>query len=395
MKQFLQSAVITTGLAIFSMLFGAGNLLYPLLVGMYAGDQTIVGIASFIVTAVLLPLLGLIVMILFDGNYEAFFARLGGNVGKLITFLCMIIIGPGLVIPRIVTLSHVMMTPFIPCAFLSTITPLSSFVFALIFLSITFLCTFKESSIVDLLGNLISPVLLAALGIVIVKGLFGAPAIMHNEQSLTSIITQNLFRGYETLDLIGAIFFSSIVVAMLRKTMGKAYDQDKHKRVALGFKAGLLGVSLLAVVYCGMAFLGAAYGNGLTPDASTLFREVSLRILGNKAAIIIAITVFMACLSTAIALSAVVTEYLRRELFNKKIGYIPALIAMLVSCIPLSIFGLASVLKITGGPLTYIGYPVLITLTLANFAYKIWGFKPVKLPAFLVFIVSLLSYLFY
>lgn len=307
----------------------------------------------------------------------------------------MMIIGPCLVIPRIVTLSHVMMTPFIPGTFLSTITPLSSLVFALIFLSITFASAFRESSIVDLLGNLISPVLLVALGIIIVKGLFGSPEIMHNQQSVISIITQNLFRGYETLDLIGAIFFSSIVVNMLRKTMGKSYDKDKNKRVTLGFKSGLLGVSLLAIVYCGMAFLGAAYGNGLTPDASTLFREISLRILGNKAAIIIAITVFMACLSTAIALSVVVTEYLRRELFNNKIGYIPGLVLLLASCIPLSIFGLSSVLKITGGPLTYIGYPVLIMLTFANCAHKLWGVRAVKVPVLAVFLLSVTSYLYW
>ena len=395
MKQFLQSHVVTTGLAIFSMLFGAGNLLYPLLVGMYSGDKTVIGIISFMCTAVLLPLLGLIVMILFDGNYETFFNRLGKSTGKLITLLCMIIIGPGLVIPRIVTLSHVMMTPFIPGEFLSSITPLSSLVFALIFLTITFLCTFRESSIVDLLGNLISPVLLIALGIVIVKGLFGTNSIACNTQSYVTIITDNLLRGYETLDLIGAIFFSSIIVTILRRTLGDSYDHDKKKRIALGFKAGLLGVSLLALVYCGMAFLGAAHGGGLTPNASTLFREISLRILGSKAAIIIAITVFMACLSTAIALSAVVTEYLRKKFLHNKIGYVPALILVLLSCVPLSIFGLESVLKITGGPLTYIGYPVLITITAANLAYKLWGFKPIKAPVFIVFALSLASYFYW
>ncbi len=394
MKQFLQSQVVTTGLAIFSMLFGAGNLLYPLLVGMYSGSQTVVGIMAFMITAVLLPLLGLIVMILFDGDYEAFFNRLGTSTGKAITMLCMIIIGPGLVIPRIVTLSHVMMTPFLPGEFLTTITPLSSLAFALIFLGITFLCTYRESSIVDLLGNLISPVLLIALGIVIVKGLFGTFAIAYNGQPMVNIITDNLLRGYETLDLIGAIFFSSIIVNILRKTLGDSYEQKKSKRIALGFKAGLLGVSLLALVYCGMAFLGAAYSVGLTPAASTLFREISLRILGNKAAIIVGITVFMACLSTAIALSAVVTDYLRHELRNK-IAYIPALILVLLSCIPLSIFGLESVLKITGGPLTYIGYPVLIAITAANLAYKLWGVTTIKMPVFIIFLISLASYLYW
>lgn len=395
MKRFFPSPIITIGLAVFSMLFGAGNLLYPLLVGMYSGDQTPIGIASFSITAIFLPLLGLIAMILFDGNYEIFFGRLGNYPGKLITFLCMIIIGPLLVIPRIVTLSHIMMTPFIPCSFLSTITPLSSFVFSLFFLGITFLCTFKENSIISILGNLISPLLLFALAIIIIKGFFGQIHINHNTEPVMNIITQNLLRGYETLDLLGAIFFSSIVVNLLKRNMGEAYELNKHARIIVAFQSGLLGVGFLGLIYLGMAFLGAAYGNGLTPDASILFREISLRILGNKSAIIIGVAVFMACLSTAIALSAVVTEYFRRELFNNKIGYIPTLILLLASCIPLSLFGLSSVLKITGGPLTYIGYPVLITITIANSAYKLWGFKPIKVPVIIMFVLSSISYFFW
>src|SRR2546428_785494 len=113
--------IITVALAIFSMFFGAGNLLYPLKVGIHAGTNTFFGLLGFIITAVFLPLAGLIAMILFDGNYELFFGRLGQRVGNFIIFISMIVIGPIIAIPRIVTLSHTMTAPFLPIALLQEI----------------------------------------------------------------------------------------------------------------------------------------------------------------------------------------------------------------------------------------------------------------------------------
>jgi branched-subunit amino acid permease len=63
------------------------------------------------------------------------------------------------------------------------------------------------------------------------------------------------------------------------------------------------------------------------------------------------------------------------------------------SSLPLSIKGLDYVAKLTGGPITYIGYPILIALTFCNLAYKLWGFKYVKTPVALVGLVSALSYI--
>ena len=76
MQKFYNSLIITTGLAIFSMLFGAGNLIYPLLSGAISGEHNLLGIIAFCITAVILPITGLLGIILFDGDYETFFYRL-------------------------------------------------------------------------------------------------------------------------------------------------------------------------------------------------------------------------------------------------------------------------------------------------------------------------------
>src|SRR5438105_15709989 len=104
--------LLTVAFAVFSMFFGAGNLIYPLQVGLTSGITGIVGLIGFLLTAVLLPFLGLLAMTLFDGNYNAFFNRLGVVPGQLLLCVCLMVIGPVIAIPRIVTLSHVMTAPF-------------------------------------------------------------------------------------------------------------------------------------------------------------------------------------------------------------------------------------------------------------------------------------------
>ena len=162
----------------------------------------------------------------------------------------------------------------------------------------------------------------------------------------------------------------------------------------LGLKSGLIGVTLLGIIYVGMSLLGAYHGHGLeAANAGELFREISFRILGLHGAAIIATAVLMACLSTAIALSAVVADYMHTEIFKRRVGYVPSLILVLAACIPLSVAGLGTILNVTGGWITYVGYPVLIALTFANIAYKLFGFPYVKIPVALTFIIVLLSYL--
>ncbi|NRB21530.1 branched-chain amino acid transport system II carrier protein [Candidatus Dependentiae bacterium] len=394
MKRIFQNHTISTGLAIFSMLFGAGNLIFPLAAGMQSGSQAILGVGSFLVTAVLLPLVGVLGMILYDGNYQQFFERLGKIPGKIFIFACMMVIGPIVAIPRITTLSHTMLAPHLSFVGLDQIAPYTSLIFAIIFLGITFLLTFRENNIVNILGYVISPLLLIALIVIIVKGLLNADEIIPNMQPAGDIIKKNLLRGFETLDLLGTIFFSAMIFTILKRTMGKKFETNQRLRMTVGLKSGTIGIVLLGLVYCGMGFLGAYHGHGLDAlNEGALFREISTRILGVHGALVIAIAVLMACLSTSIALGAIVAEYLQKTIAKNKISFVTALAIVLLLCLPLSIFGLDAVLALTEGAITFIGYPILITLTLCNIAYKFFGFKPVKIPVLLTLVGAVATYL--
>ncbi len=386
-----KTQIVSIAFAIFSMFFGAGNLIYPLVVGRDSGPLTAYGMIGFAITAVLLPLTGLVSMTLFDGDYETFFKRLGKAPGNFLIFTSMLIIGPLIAIPRIVTLSHTMVAPFIPITFLQNINTHSSFVFGLIFLGITFLATFRENKIVDVLGKYIGPLLLLSLTIIIGKGILTATTTTTSIDSAFNLFKLNFIRGYETLDLLGGMFFASIVITILKKTFGK--ECTTQELAVICFKSGMIGVLLLGIVYTGMSILGAYHGHGFAHvHAGELFRILSFNILGSRGAIIIGTAVLMACLSTSIALSAVVAEYVEHTILQNKFSYVTTLIITLLACMPLSTFGLGTVLALTGGPIVYIGYPVLIALTFCNIAYKLFDFKPVKLPVLATFILALISY---
>lgn len=392
MSRITKFHIISTGLAIFSMLFGAGNLIYPLIVGQESGNLVFFGMSGFLLTAVVLPVAGLIAMILFDGDYQTFFKRLGIVPGKLLIGSCMMIIGPIIAIPRITTLSHTMIAPFVPFAPLQEITIISSFLFSLLFLGITFLATFRENKIITILGNYISPLLLLSLTVIIVQGLITAQQVvtMSNEITAFELFKINLIRGYETLDLLGGIFFSSIIINILKQSVGA--DYTRHQLAIIGCKAGLIGVSLLGLVYAGMSLLGTFHAHDIIfTNAGELFSGIAFTVLGKHGAAIIATAVLMACLSTSIALSAVVAEYVQ-DISGNKMNFPTALFVTLLACIPLSTFGLGKVLALTAGPIVYIGYPIIITATFCNISYKLFGFKPIKLPVLITFIASVFSY---
>jgi len=394
MKKIFTSYTVTTGLAVFAMFFGAGNLIFPLVAGMQSGNQTPIAMVGFFITAVFLPLIGLIAMILFEGNYEQFFNRIGHTAGAICIWSCMMIIGPLIVIPRITTVSHEMISPFIPIDALKPITPLTSFLFALFFLSLTYIITHREKTIIEILGNILSPIKLITLTVIFFKGLWSAQTIIQNTEPTIEIFKSNLLLGYQTLDLIGALFFASIILHILKKTLGHDITSQPRALAWIALKAGLIGVSLLGIVYIAMSIVGAYHGHGCQDvNAGGLFREVCFKILGSYGTALFGIAIAMACLSTAIALSAIVAEYTQLIIFKNRIGFSTSLLLILIACIPLSTVGLGKIIEYTGGPITYIGYPVLITITLCNLAYKLFGFKPIKVPVLATLILACISYL--
>jgi len=380
MKDSNQSGVWTVGLAIFSMLFGAGNIIYPIKCGVLTGSQNYIGITGFILTGVILPIIGLIAMILFDGNYKRFFNRIGKIPGAFAILYCMLILGPLIAMPRCITVPFEMLKPFMP--------GISLPIFSILFAATTFAMTYKESKILSLLGNIISPMLLTSLAIIAGKGLLQARYITEQSVATSTIFLEQLTYGFQTLDLLGALFFAYIVLRILKSN--NQSKQIKVKNLAMiSLKSGVIAGILLMTVYVAFSYLGAYYAYLVNPDmnGAEMFRIISLHILNHYSMFVIMMAVLMACLSTITALAAVFAEYLHHDICHKKLNYgICLSITMIITTI-ISNFGLSNILHYSG-PIIDFGYPIITVITLCNLAHVLVGFQWIKIPVAMTAIIT-------
>jgi branched-chain amino acid:cation transporter, LIVCS family len=382
MRSISYARVLEISLVIFAMLFGAGNLMLPLKVGLLSGSKSLWGFAGFAATGVLLPLLGLLTIIGFDGDYNAFFSRVGRIPGALITLLCILALGPLIIMPRIVTFSYEMLQPFLP--------PMPVWLFAIGFLSLVFLATYRPGQLLAIIGKFLSPLKVVSLCIIVLAGLIYRVPVATVATPPLELLWAGVKYGFGTLDLLGTIFFGSIVVKLLKaQTQGEVSVRQRIKMAGI---AGIGASLLLGLVYAGMCLLGAFHGQGLEHlNEGQLFSTVSFRILGIYGAALIGFTVFLACFTTTVALAAVVTDYVS-SLLGGKIKYAKILAAVLAICLIPASFGLSFIMQFSM-PVIVAFYPVLIVIAACNALYKLVGFKIIKLPVFIAFIVSLVTLL--
>ncbi len=378
-----KSTILTTGLAMFSMFFGAGNVVFPLALGQYSQGNTLFAVLGLLITAVGIPFMGLIAMTLFDGNYKHFFERIGKTPGFIVAVFIMGLIGPLGALPRCIALSYSTLQLYFP--------DMSASLFSIGACLLIFLFTFKKNSILDVLGNILTPVLLLSLGFIIVKGLIVSPPMPVGDTNQIDIFFKGLNDGYQTMDLFGAFFFSSVVLSCL-KTENSEQQNDKQI-IKMALKASLIGASLLSLVYIGFSFVAAFHSENLIGiEQDKLIGTIAIQVLGPLAGVAACIAVALACLTTAIALAAVFAEFIHKDISQKKIGYIPALIGTLIVTYFISTLNFMGIAKMLV-PILQICYPALILLSVLNIAYKLYHFKPVKTPVLVVFAISLAGFL--
>lgn len=377
-----QSNTIATGLAMFSMFFGAGNVIFPLALGQFAQDKNFYAILGLLITSVGVPFLGLLGMTLFDGDYRTFFNRMGKIPGFFIAAIIMGLIGPFGAMPRCIALAYSTLSTYIPrmpIEFFSAISCL-----------LIFILTVKRNNIVNILGYFLTPVLIGALAVIIIKGLIFAPVTSPTDDlQPTAAFFEGFKQGYQMMDLIGAFFFSSVIIVCLKNDLPE-HDQNNHSKIIkLTLKSIAIAAPLLALTYIGFSYVAAAHSTELgNYKSDELISQISNIVLGKNAGLIVSVAVVLACLTTVIALAAVFAEYLHEDITFFKLGYTPALVLTLVVTYFISTFNFTMISTILG-PILEVCYPALIILTLANILYALFGFKPVKTPVAIMFFLSL------
>lgn len=105
---------LLVGFTLFSMFFGAGNLIFPPQLGAQAGVDTWPAMAGLAVSAVGLPILGVIAVVR-SGSLTRLAGRVHPVFATVFTILIYLSIGPCLAIPRTASTSFEMaVPPFLP-----------------------------------------------------------------------------------------------------------------------------------------------------------------------------------------------------------------------------------------------------------------------------------------
>lgn len=376
----MTTRILATGLALFSMFFGAGNIIFPLLLGLQTGQDAPYAVLGILITAVAIPLTGVVGALLFRGDLKEFFSRMGKGPGYFLMWLILALLGPLGGLPRCIALSHATFSYVLP--------DIPLWVFSLFACAFVYLLSVKKGKITALLGFVLTPMLLVAVGSLIVLGLWHLPE-MHSSgfQPKTSFL-HGLKQGYQTLDLLAAFFFSTIVLEGHKRAKAKEGFSLKPLLISCGIAAFLLGL-----IYAGLTYVAASYLPGTEAAQDQIMAVLAFLVMGKWGGFFAIIAVILACLTTAISLAAIFSSYLSKEVLKEKLSY--------RTCLGLTL-GLAfmvSLLKFTGivkmiAPILEICYPALLLLTLLNIAYKMGGFKPVKAPVSLAFLYGLAMYAF-
>lgn len=363
------------------MFFGAGNVIFPLAVGQYAGDKNLYAMVGLILTAAVMPIAGVIAMILFDGNYRKFFGRLGQVPGFILALAIISLLGPLGSTPRCIALAHTTLKS----AFLD----MSPVVFSAIACSIIFAFTVRKNQILTLLGWVLTPFLLVCLITIIVIGIFTASEPQPIDQTNWAMFVHGLKEGYNTMDLLAAFFFSSTILNILRVRCHEQGENNK-KYLKIAYQASIVGAILLSAIYIGFSYLASYHGHHLPINGKDeLLAAITMKIAGPFGGLLVCVTIALACLTTAIALITAFTDFIQKEVFMDKMSYEATLIGSLLLTFFVSTFefnGISAFL----GPILSIFYPGLIVLTFLNIANRVADFKPIKVPVFSAFLVTAL-----
>ncbi len=359
---------------LFSLFFGAGNLIFPPFLGQNAGSQTVPAIIGFLVTAVLLPVLGIIVVAQFDG-----LDRLAQNVGSkfslVFTVLIYLSIGPGLGIPRAASVPFEMaVAPYLPEGTNLTVWMMG---YSLVFFLIALWLCLNPGKLVDRIGSVLTPSLLILLCFLFVTFLFrGEIRIAQPQAAYTGApFLQGFSDGYQTMDTIAALNFGLVIAT----TLGSFGLKEKKSVIRHTVLAGIFAGSILAAVYMMLTYMGMC-SSGVYPiqeNGAWTLRCIVYQLFGDPGAILLAAIFTLACLTTCVGLINSISQYFS-TLFTK-FSYRQWVFLIVGVSFLICNLGLNAILKISIPVLNAI-YPISIVLILLGLSHKLWQHNPYVYP---------------
>ncbi|WP_047548804.1 branched-chain amino acid transport system II carrier protein [Psychroserpens sp. Hel_I_66] len=348
-----------TSFGLFSLFFGAGNLLLPPLLGYNAGENWFWVAIGFMITAVVIPIIGILAHARLQGTLYDFGKKVSPKF-SLIYCILIYVIAVALPSPRTAAATHeIAIFPVFGTSPIWTST---------VYFSLVLLFVLNRSKILGFIGKFLTPLIVIMLLLVIGIGLFSSEMTTSTSQFETPIV-KGILEGYQTFDAIGAVVVGAVIIISINLRHNGSFE-DKRKLIA---KSGWIAGFGLFVIYTGLISVGAYYGSEISINETlpsdmqraNLLRKINLSSLGAFGNTILSILISLACFTTAIGIVAGTADYFKGLLGNSQLVYIvTAILASLLGVI-VGQLDFNSIIIVAVPVLLFI-YPITIILILLN-----------------------------
>lgn len=379
----LTTTKIITGLALFSMFFGAGNLILPPFLGYQSGSDWPIVSIGFLITAVCIPILGIFAHAKLQGTMYDF----GKSVSPLFsTLYCFIVyaISIALPAPRTASVTYEMaIAPYFD--------NISSLITSTIYFGLVFIFVINRTQTISVLGKLLTPLIVIILLAIISIGFFDFN--IATTSVLQPPFTKGLLEGYQTFDAIGAVVVGGVVIISL-KQYSNISESDYYSVIK---NAGVIAGIGLLIIYAGLIYCGSHLNIiSENPTRTDILTQLSTITLGQTGTVVLSILVALACFTTAIGIITGTADYIKGVCNNSNTAYT---ITAIVSCVLGVLIGQFDVHYIidVALPILMFIYPITIVLILLNVLPKTWAtpqvFKAVIITTFIFSIPDVLGFI--
>ncbi|MCK5893861.1 MAG: branched-chain amino acid transport system II carrier protein [Endozoicomonadaceae bacterium] len=366
MKNYASNNTLSTktllvmGFMTFSMFLGAGNIIFPVFYGFLAGANFWSAIAGFLISSVVLPLLGIVAMARAGGEFNNLTQALPKPLITLVGVIIYLLIGPLYAAPRTASVSYeIANTLFFPEK--NGNSDMIQLLFALVFFVIAWWFSLYPGKLLETIGGIITPaliILLAALGIAsLINPMtdIGPPTNTY----VSTAFTQGFLDGYITMDALASLVFAIVIITNLR-------SHGINSRKALTrycIASGIIAAIGLAVVYIALFHIGAT--SQIPSSDAITGRQILTTFVefqfGQWGIFILAAIVIIACLTTAIGCITAVAEYF--QLLCPNLSYFSLITGITFTCILMANVNLDHLIQFYA-PILLAIYPVAMILTL-------------------------------
>ncbi|MCO8160785.1 branched-chain amino acid transport system II carrier protein [Pseudomonas sp. 21LCFQ010] len=363
MKVLKGQDILALGFMTFALFVGAGNIIFPPIVGLQAGPHVWIAALGFLVTAVGLPVLTVVALARVGGAMDSLSSPIGRVAGVVLATVCYLAVGPFFATPRTATVSFE-----VGVAPLTGNSPTALFIYSLVYFLLVLMVSLYPGRLLDTVGRVLGPLKIVALGALGIAAFMLPAGDIGSAQPAyaAGAFSKGFTEGYLTMDTLGALVFGIVIVNAIRSRGVESPQLITRYAIIAGLIAGVG----LALVYVSLFRLGSGshvIAAGASNGAAVLHAYVQYTF-GSLGSGFLAVLIALACLVTAVGLTCACAEYFSRLL---PLSYRTLVIGLAAFSLLVSNLGLTRLIEFSVPVLTGI-YPPCIVLVALSFCQGAW-----------------------